>query len=47
MPEQEQIERNRIMQERLRRYDVVRWANEFVDKLLYTKKLQRRWKKRH
>jgi len=41
MPEQEQIERNRIMQERLRRYDVVRWANEFVDKLLYTKKLQR------
>jgi len=41
MPEQEQIERNRIMQKRLRRYDVVRWANEFVDKLLYTKKLQR------
>ena len=41
MPEQEQIERNRIMQNRLRRYDVVRWANEFMDKLLYTKKLQR------
>jgi trehalose 6-phosphate synthase/phosphatase len=41
MPEREQIERNRIMQERLRRYDVVRWANEFTDKLLYTKKLQR------
>jgi trehalose 6-phosphate synthase/phosphatase len=41
MPEQEQIERNRIMQKRLRRYDVVQWANEFVDKLLYTKKLQR------
>ena len=41
MPEQEQIERNRIMQKRLRRYDVVRWANEFMDKLLYTKKLQR------
>jgi trehalose 6-phosphate synthase/phosphatase len=41
MPEQEQIERNRIMQNRLRRYDVVRWADEFVDKLLYTKKLQR------
>ena len=41
MPEQEQVERNRIMQKRLRRYDVVRWANEFIDKLLYTKKLQR------
>ncbi len=41
MPEQEQIERNRIMQKRLRRYNVVRWANEFVDKLLSTKKLQR------
>jgi trehalose 6-phosphate synthase/phosphatase len=41
MPRQEQIERNRIMQNRLRRYDVVRWANEFMDKLLSTKKLQR------
>jgi trehalose 6-phosphate synthase/phosphatase len=41
MPEQEQIERNRIMQKRLRRYDVERWANEFMDKLLYTKQLQR------
>jgi trehalose 6-phosphate synthase/phosphatase len=41
MPEQEQIERNRIMQKRLHRYDVVQWANEFMDKLLSTKKLQR------
>jgi len=41
MPEQEQIERNRIMQTRLRRYDVMRWADEFMDKLLYTKKVQR------
>jgi len=41
MPEQEQIEHNRTMQKRLRRYDVVQWANEFMDKLLYTKKLQR------
>jgi len=40
MPEQEQIERNRVMQERLRRYDVVQWANEFMEKLLSTKKLQ-------
>jgi len=41
MPEQEQIERNRIMQKRLRRYTVVRWATEFTDKLLSSKKLQR------
>jgi trehalose 6-phosphate synthase/phosphatase len=41
MPEQEQIERNRTMQKRLRRYTVEQWANEFMDKLLYTKKLQR------
>jgi trehalose 6-phosphate synthase/phosphatase len=40
MPEQEQIERNRVMQQRLRRYDVVQWANEFTDKLLTAKKLQ-------
>jgi trehalose 6-phosphate synthase/phosphatase len=41
MPEQEQIERNRTMQRRLQRYDVVRWADEFVDRLLQAKKLQR------
>lgn len=41
MPEEDQIERNRIMQIRLQRYDVIRWANEFVDKLLETKKAQR------
>jgi len=41
MPEQEQIERNRVMQKRLRRYSVVRWADEFMDKLLQTKKIQR------
>jgi len=41
MPEQEQIERNRVMQKRLHRYDVTRWANEFTDRLLATKKIQR------
>jgi trehalose 6-phosphate synthase/phosphatase len=41
MPEQEQIERNRTMQRRLQRYDVVRWADEFIDRLLQAKKLQR------
>ncbi|NLH42511.1 MAG: bifunctional alpha,alpha-trehalose-phosphate synthase (UDP-forming)/trehalose-phosphatase [Planctomycetes bacterium] len=33
MPESEQIERNRLMQERLRRYDVARWANDFIHSL--------------
>jgi trehalose 6-phosphate synthase/phosphatase len=41
MPEQEQIERNRTMQTRLSRYNIVRWADEFVDRLLSTKNLQR------
>jgi len=41
MPEREQIERNRIMQTRLSRYNVVRWADEFIDKLLQAKKLER------
>jgi trehalose 6-phosphate synthase/phosphatase len=41
MPEQEQIERNRTMQTRLSRYDVVRWADEFVEKLLQAKRLER------
>ena len=40
MPEEEQIGRMRIMQERLQRYNVERWANEFIDSLLYTGKLQ-------
>jgi trehalose 6-phosphate synthase/phosphatase len=30
MPEDEQVRRNEILQERLRRYDVNRWANDFV-----------------
>jgi len=46
IPEQEQIERNRVMQERLRRYDVVQWANEFIDKLFSTKKLQLKTKEK-
>ncbi len=33
MPEQEQIRRNAIMQQRLQRYDVVRWAADFVEDL--------------
>ncbi len=33
MPVEEQVRRNQIMQNRLRRYDVIRWANEFIDRL--------------
>ncbi|TET39723.1 MAG: bifunctional alpha,alpha-trehalose-phosphate synthase (UDP-forming)/trehalose-phosphatase, partial [Elusimicrobia bacterium] len=41
MPEEEQRERNKAMQERLRRYNIVRWVEEFTERLLYTKKLQK------
>ena len=40
MPEEEQIERNRMMQKRLQRYNVTQWASDFIDRLLYTRKLQ-------
>jgi len=40
MPKREQKERNQIMQERLQRYNVNRWAEEFIDRLLYTRKLR-------
>ncbi|MDP2984613.1 MAG: bifunctional alpha,alpha-trehalose-phosphate synthase (UDP-forming)/trehalose-phosphatase [Candidatus Latescibacter sp.] len=33
MREEEQIRRNRIMQTRLQRYDVVKWAEDFIHKL--------------
>jgi trehalose 6-phosphate synthase/phosphatase len=40
MPEEEQIERNRIMQKRLKRYNVVRWGTDFMDALFSIKKIQ-------
>ncbi len=40
MPREEQERRNGIMQERLRRYDVVRWATEFVSQLTQMKEVQ-------
>jgi len=40
MPVEEQIENNRTMQRRLMRYNVNRWAEEFIDRLLQTKKQQ-------
>jgi trehalose 6-phosphate synthase/phosphatase len=33
MPEEEQCERNRLMQDRLQRYDVVRWCTDFLHAL--------------
>lgn len=36
MPVEEQIRRNRLLQDRLRRYDVNRWADDFVQALLGT-----------
>jgi trehalose 6-phosphate synthase/phosphatase len=40
MPEELQIENNRLMQERLRRYTVVRWAEEFMEGLSAIKRIQ-------
>jgi len=34
MPRTEQIRRNEIMQERLKRYDVVKWADDFIQKII-------------
>jgi trehalose 6-phosphate synthase/phosphatase len=38
MPKEEQVRRNQIMQTRLRRYNVIKWANEFINELLLIKK---------
>jgi trehalose 6-phosphate synthase/phosphatase len=38
VPAEEQVKRNAIMQERLRRYDVNRWADDFIQALLATQK---------
>jgi trehalose 6-phosphate synthase/phosphatase len=40
MPVEEQIRRNQLMQIRLRRYNVVRWADDFVQALLSTQKTE-------
>jgi trehalose 6-phosphate synthase/phosphatase len=34
MPRQEQVRRNRLLQERLSRYDVIRWAEDFIQALV-------------
>jgi len=43
MTAEEQQRRNRILQNRLRRYDVNHWANEFLDQLLFQKNAQKRF----
>ncbi|HUU16145.1 MAG TPA: bifunctional alpha,alpha-trehalose-phosphate synthase (UDP-forming)/trehalose-phosphatase [Sedimentisphaerales bacterium] len=41
MPLLEQMERNRLMQERLRRYDVSRWSSDFLNALFDITKTQK------
>ncbi len=43
MPEQEQIERNRVMIDRLKRYNIIKWAKDFVDTLKEVKSLEKRF----
>lgn len=40
MPVEEQIRRNQLLQERLQRYNVTRWADDFVQTLLSTQKTE-------
>ena len=40
MPVDEQMRRNRLLQDRLRRYNVVRWAEDFVQALVSTQKTE-------
>lgn len=42
MPENEQIERNRLMQQRLSRYNITRWANDFIYSLKDVKNIQKK-----
>jgi len=46
MPEEEQIRRNQIMQNRLGRYDVIRWGQDFTGKLHSVKDQQRKFSAR-
>ncbi len=40
IPEEEQIKQNRIMQKRLKNYNIERWAKDFMERLSYIKKIQ-------
>jgi trehalose 6-phosphate synthase/phosphatase len=43
MPREEQIRRNTLMQNRLRQYDIGRWATDFVDELLSGREPSSKW----
>jgi trehalose 6-phosphate synthase/phosphatase len=43
MPNDEQLRRNQIMQERLRRYDIHRWAHDFLTELEGMRDIQQRY----
>ncbi|MBN1755069.1 bifunctional alpha,alpha-trehalose-phosphate synthase (UDP-forming)/trehalose-phosphatase [bacterium] len=40
MPLEEQIERNATMRNRLQRYDITRWANDFIEAMVKARKYQ-------
>ena len=40
MPVEEQVRRNKLLQERLRRYDVNRWADDFIQAMIATQKTE-------
>ncbi|HYG24260.1 MAG TPA: bifunctional alpha,alpha-trehalose-phosphate synthase (UDP-forming)/trehalose-phosphatase [Verrucomicrobiae bacterium] len=40
MPVEEQVKRNQVLQDRLRRYDVNRWADEFIQATLVSQKTE-------
>jgi trehalose 6-phosphate synthase/phosphatase len=46
MPKEKQTRRNEIMQNRLRRYDVVRWADDFIRELISVKQEQKKFNAR-
>ncbi|OQX20885.1 MAG: bifunctional alpha,alpha-trehalose-phosphate synthase (UDP-forming)/trehalose-phosphatase [Candidatus Altiarchaeales archaeon A3] len=41
MPMEEQIRHNKIMRDRLRRYDIIKWGNDFISELLSMKEEQK------
>jgi len=43
MPEEEQIERNTIMQKRLKRYNIDKWAQDFINSLNDIKDIQKKY----
>ncbi|MDF1547301.1 MAG: bifunctional alpha,alpha-trehalose-phosphate synthase (UDP-forming)/trehalose-phosphatase [Bacteroidales bacterium] len=43
MPEEEQISRNTLLQDRLKRYNVARWASDFMNSLNKTEELKNRF----